>query len=165
MFNCLLCSKDCTSYKDLSQHIERQHQSADESTLASLSKAIARPPAKIVASHCPFQCGWEEKPRPEASKEPSDIVQVVDIATFRRHVAGHMEQLALFAVPRGILTTDRQADDGQAVAVSVRKSAEAIAASLPLNQQSAASLSTFETEPEHSGKLTLFSESVIVLIL
>jgi len=156
MFNCLLCSKDCNSHKDLSQHLERQHQSADESTLASLSKAIARPPAKIPANHCPFQCGWEQKTRPEASNEPSNTVQVVDIATFRRHVAGHMEQLALFAVPRGVLTTDQQVDTGQIITVSVRKSAEAIAASLPLNQQSAASLSTFETDPEHSGKFTGF---------
>lgn len=54
---------------------------------------------KIPATACPFCERWDSILK-EANPKSSDGILVVTPAQYRHHVGAHMEQLALFAIPR-----------------------------------------------------------------
>ena len=71
---------------------------------------------KIPAAACPL-CDWDVI-LSELNKEvPSTEILVVTSEQFRRHLGGHMEQLALFALPRSYKDEDEHADSNEAAAV------------------------------------------------
>lgn len=56
---------------------------------------------KLRPSACPFCDEWETKLRELNTYMSSDDILVVTTEQFRHCVGSHMEQLALFAIPRG----------------------------------------------------------------
>jgi len=83
--------------------MSRRHPgSFTEVQLPALVQKCQRPHAKIPASACPFCTEWEvllrQKNSTRESLDPSSVL-VVEAREFSKHVAFHMEELALFALP------------------------------------------------------------------
>jgi tetratricopeptide (TPR) repeat protein len=74
----------------------------------ALSEASRRPIDRIPASECPFCQEWEAKLRLANSNISADEIVVVTPIQFRQHVGAHMQQLALFSIPRGFLEDDAE---------------------------------------------------------
>lgn len=88
------------------------HGQFSQNQLQSLESAGRKYPTIIKAQSCPFCNDWsvalrEKRISAGQATEGKDIV--VDIGRFRKHLAAHLEQLAIFAIPRA--TEDE--DDGQ----------------------------------------------------
>jgi len=81
-------------------------------------EASQQPADRISASDCPFCKDWEIKLRRENPNIPVNETIVVSPAQFRHHVGSHMQQLALFAIPRGYLE-EETADVNSAASVAV----------------------------------------------
>ncbi|OCL11416.1 hypothetical protein AOQ84DRAFT_423590, partial [Glonium stellatum] len=106
---CLLCGVDpFRSYDKFSSHIHAAHPEMWDH-LKDVTQASQQPLQLIPAIECPFCSDWELKLREDqmrrleasgASLNTTDII-LVNAQNFRRHVGLHMEQLALFAIPRG----------------------------------------------------------------
>ncbi|KAH7093791.1 hypothetical protein FB567DRAFT_181120 [Paraphoma chrysanthemicola] len=107
-YHCIVCSgQEFRTQSRFVSHIERQHpvlleNSAKEFVLQISKKALR----DIPASECPFCSNWEEQlrakvgiaERKEISMAQSDEIHVTP-SVFKRHVAAHLEELALFAIP------------------------------------------------------------------
>ena len=106
-------------------HVKGSHPGFAESEAQLLDQASRRPLDLIPAADCPFCDEWEQKIRAampqkqegttggamavaEDDQTPADII-VVEHNQFRKHVGSHMEQLALFAIPR--TTTDPEEEE------------------------------------------------------
>ncbi|TVY88147.1 putative E3 ubiquitin-protein ligase, partial [Lachnellula willkommii] len=72
-----------------------------------------KPVVKISPADCPFCDDWEKRLRDVNKHIPLSETLVVTPTQFKHHVGAHMEQLALFAIPRGY-TEDGEADSGNA---------------------------------------------------
>ena len=83
-----------------------------------MCEASQQPADRISASDCPFCKDWEIKLRRENPNIPIDETIVVSPAQFRHHVGSHMQQLALFAIPRGYLE-EETVDVNSAASVAV----------------------------------------------
>jgi tetratricopeptide (TPR) repeat protein len=85
----------------LENHISTQHASKfTEAQLPAVLKLGQQPLVQIPVAACPFCEGWELELR-KTNPQVNDDTLFVPPVLFRRHVAYHMEQLALFAIPRG----------------------------------------------------------------
>lgn len=122
---CTLCRAGSFRSSDLFRaHVDEAHPSLTESETHLLSQASRRPLNLIPATDCPFCDEWEAKIRASIQKQEgtttgsapatrvtelpegacedqsrTDVI-VVECSQFRKHVGLHMEQLALFAIPR-----------------------------------------------------------------
>ncbi|KAH6861233.1 hypothetical protein B0T12DRAFT_479964 [Alternaria alternata] len=105
---CDFCGKgDFRSLKIFKDHVRSRHmQSIKDDQLDALSKASRRSIDRIPASDCPFCQEWEVKLRLANPDISADEIVVVTPIQFRHHVGSHMQQLALFSVPRGFLEDD-----------------------------------------------------------
>jgi len=79
-----------------------------ESQLTALAARSARPLQRIKASACPL-CDYEAIVRRKLDLDPRTEQITVSIRTFRNHLGRHLEQLALFVLPKEEVT--EQADD------------------------------------------------------
>lgn len=118
-WTCCFCNRDGFHSLDRFQkhmpHHHEQHITDDQ--LAALCEASRRPVDKIPALDCPFCTEWEEKLRQNnPTINESEVVMVMP-HQFRKHVGAHMQQLALFAIPRGYIEGDGDAGSGASVAV------------------------------------------------
>jgi tetratricopeptide (TPR) repeat protein len=77
--------------------------------LDALCEASRRSVDRIPASDCPFCLEWEAKLRLANPNISADEIVVVTPTQFRHHVGAHMQQLALFSIPRGFLEDDADA--------------------------------------------------------
>ncbi|RFU27564.1 hypothetical protein B7463_g8786, partial [Scytalidium lignicola] len=93
-------------------HVEQVHAVLDVNQLGVLLQTSQRHLDAIPAGDCPFCEEWEQSLRtvmedentaldPLKNNQSGDII-TVDLQQFRHHVAFHMEQLAIFAIPRDI---------------------------------------------------------------
>lgn len=85
------------------QHLER-HMAAAHQEFTSAERQIlldgsARPLSEIPATHCRL-CPWEEALQPLNETSAAHSVISVTPQEFKKHLAWHLEQLALFALPR-----------------------------------------------------------------
>ena len=116
------CCRFCTSQPfsseaKLSNHLRHRHpQVSDLSQLSALIKASRQSVDKIPAAACPL-CDWDVTLSELNEQVPSTEILVVTSEQFRRHLGGHMEQLALFALPRSYKDEDEHADSNEAAAV------------------------------------------------
>ena len=99
-------------------HLRSRHAAmVTESQLPALMNVSQRPVETILVSSCPF-CDDAETKILSANPHLEKGKILVDPTVFARHVAPHMEQLALFAIPRGSgdldndIATDRNSDIG-----------------------------------------------------
>ena len=92
--------------------LQSHHDIIPASQVDAISHQSKRQVSSIPSSDCPFCTKpWAES---DAATGTKDEILVVDIAQFRRHVGHHMQQVAMFALPRFIqdMTTESQAVGG-----------------------------------------------------
>lgn len=107
-YTCRLCQSKAFQLRErYLAHVRKQHPNILEDGEEQLVLDIARTPLDhILAQECPCCSEWVDrlKERAAAASIPSDasdhILSVVPTA-FKRHLASHLEQLALFAIPIG----------------------------------------------------------------
>ena len=97
-----------TSRGDIRLHFAT-HGSFSDDELQALEDDARRVPYHLQASDCPFCDEWADKLRSRVEKlsEHGQATgynhdPMVSAARFKRHVAVHQEQLALFAIPRAM---------------------------------------------------------------
>jgi hypothetical protein len=102
-WRCCFCnSAPCQTREQFNKHVQKHHaEKFTEDQVPALVKVCQKPLDKIRPSACPFCDEWETKLREVNSHMSPDEILVVTTAQFRHHVGSHMEQLALFAIPRG----------------------------------------------------------------
>jgi ankyrin repeat protein len=92
-------------------------QKFNEAQLPALVELSQQSLDRIPATACPLCDDWEKKLREANPHTPKNEVLVVTPAQFRRHVGAHMEQLALFAIPRGYKEDEDAGSSGAAPGV------------------------------------------------
>jgi len=114
-WSCYFCSHTpFSSATDYQNHLQHRHsQSFTEDQFSSLLEMSQRPIVKVSPAECPFCDDWEKRLRAVNTHIPSSETLVVTPNQFKHHVGAHMEQLALFAIPRGYTETG-EADSGNA---------------------------------------------------
>lgn len=118
---CAICQdQQPIPYSAFSQHMSANHPQVPGNHLRGIEEGSRRIPTYLNANDCPFCDDWAEQIRQNADpkgKRPvlpthlSDSPCMVSTVRFKRHVALHQEQLAIFALPRMVEGGD-QADDG-----------------------------------------------------
>lgn len=94
-------------------HFSSVHGSFPQDQLSALAKASCVAPSQFRARDCPFCGDWsiilEQRANPKGKRVDTGTTQDVFVpaAKFKRHVATHQEQLAIFVVPR---SSDPDAD-------------------------------------------------------
>ncbi|EHK41994.1 hypothetical protein TRIATDRAFT_175603, partial [Trichoderma atroviride IMI 206040] len=101
---CILCRSAGFSYLDLQAHILKTHGHFSDAQLTMLQEEGRENPTQFEAQDCPFCDEWAEQllQKSKSGIRPLDSMQrlLVNHYRFKRHVASHQEQLAIFAVPR-----------------------------------------------------------------
>ena len=94
------------SSEGLKTYIGRHHHTViSERQITTIVDQSKRPIDSIPPSECPFWDGlWA---RADTNLTTSDSVLVVDVHQFRRHVGYHLQQIALFALPRLTQNSDQ----------------------------------------------------------
>ncbi len=95
----------------------RHPQFSSPIQLPALIEASRQPTDRIPAAACPL-CHWDVTLRDINTSTPSNETLVVTIGQFRHHLASHMEQLALFALPRSFKGEEEDADSNEAAALT-----------------------------------------------
>ena len=119
---CRFCSRPSfVSETELSTHMRHRHaQFSSPTQLPALIKASRQSVDRIPAKACPL-CHWDATLRDLNKHAPADEILVVTLEQFRKHLGGHMEQLALFALPRKYKDEEENAnshDSHEAAAVA-----------------------------------------------
>lgn len=94
--------------ENFQSHVSARHGELEEAQVAILRSVSQSSPSVIPALDCPFCDEWEQKLRellPDSAAsgrrgDAPETVVTVGPRQFRRHVGAHLQQLALFAVPR-----------------------------------------------------------------
>lgn len=101
-WQCCYCSTEpFADLVDFEEHMETKHGGEfRKEQLSSLAKLSRRPLENIPAASCPF-CDWPTRLRAgEISSQDNGSMDVlVPWRRYRKHVGGHLEQLALSALP------------------------------------------------------------------
>ena len=108
-FTCYLCQKVFSQKGSLSNHLTSGHQlELAGSELEALILQSEEPVDRISASACLICNEWKstlEHPKHDAKRlflnDGKEVEPYGTINAFRRHLGRHMEQLALFALPKG----------------------------------------------------------------
>jgi hypothetical protein len=104
-FKCVICTDKLFDNKPkYLSHVHQNHpeivEDGDEKALLDVSM---KPLSQIPAQECPCCWDWLDRLKERAASQgfsasPHDII-TVSPTDFKRHLASHLEQLALFAVP------------------------------------------------------------------
>lgn len=142
--------------------MHHKHSQIGEEQLVALVDAGRRPNAFLKALDCLFCDTWdvylrnkEHPPRPPQEPVPVDLIK------FRRHVGSHMQDLALFATPRGYLEGDGDADSAaSARAAGAGKNSASVARSrIALSMDSYDTAPYFEP-PKSSGNVEAYALAI-----
>ncbi|RDL42221.1 uncharacterized protein BP5553_02200 [Venustampulla echinocandica] len=116
-WKCYFCSHSSfTSSGDYKSHLKHRHSSSFfEDQIPVLLGMSQRPAITASPADCPFCDDWETRLRKINLHIPASETLVVTSNQFKHHVGAHMEQLALFAIPRGY-TEEGSADSNIAEA-------------------------------------------------
>ncbi|ERF76351.1 hypothetical protein EPUS_09435 [Endocarpon pusillum Z07020] len=105
---CRLCQNKAFQIRErYLAHVRKQHPNMLEDGEEQLVLDIARKPLdQIPAQECPCCSGWIDRLRERAAaagipSDASDHILSVVPTVFKRHLASHLEQLALFAISIG----------------------------------------------------------------
>lgn len=101
-WQCQICSDQFGTADHLESHVKRMHADAlDSSQLETFVETCSRPLDSSSANDCDF-CDWASRlsalPKDAGHKAKADLT--VPTARFLKHLARHMEQAALFSLPR-----------------------------------------------------------------
>lgn len=96
---CSICSGSFPSMDELKKHINQQHRHAVSALqISALIDQSKRPVGSIKPEECPF-CDNSWAKTGSGPTTDNEIV-VVDVDHFRQHVGRHLQNVALFALPR-----------------------------------------------------------------
>ncbi|KAL1616597.1 hypothetical protein SLS54_008332 [Diplodia seriata] len=108
--SCQLCHNTYTSENEFQKHVTSKHSMKASSTqLTALTRAALHQKEEVGAGECPFCDEWENALRSVNEHIPEDQPVLVPRQQYRRHVAHHMENLALFAITPHIAESDEEA--------------------------------------------------------
>lgn len=103
-YTCVWCRSAIFSHTDFQGHILKVHGDFSDAQLQMLQEGGRKCPTQFEARDCPFCDEWAEKllQKSTSGSQPFNSTQgiLVNHKRFKRHVASHQEQLAIFAVPR-----------------------------------------------------------------
>jgi hypothetical protein len=110
-YKCFLCpNKVYQQEKKYISHLKSEHPKMLDYGEEQAGRELARKPlAQIPASDCPCCSDWVDRLKErliQTNGVTSNETLAVTPTVFKRHLAGHLEQLALFAVPIGAATSD-----------------------------------------------------------
>jgi len=96
---CSRCSDPFASSDSLERHINQHHsESISGRQIRTIIEQSKRPIESIQPSECPFcDSSWAKADQSDTTTEG---VLVVDLDQFRRHLGHHLQQVALFSLPR-----------------------------------------------------------------
>jgi hypothetical protein len=105
-YTCRLCQKTFQLRERYLTHVQKQHPDMLEDGEQQPVLDIARKPLdQIPAQECPCCSEWVDRLKERAVAgmpfDASDHILGVVPTVFKRHLASHLEQLALFAIPIG----------------------------------------------------------------
>ncbi|KAH6719114.1 hypothetical protein BKA61DRAFT_473803, partial [Leptodontidium sp. MPI-SDFR-AT-0119] len=114
-WRCYFCShypfENSDSYQ---RHLASHHpESFVKAQLPALLEMSQKALSKLSPTDCPFCDDWEQRLRIINPHIPATEALAVTPSQFQHHLGAHMEQLALFAIPRGY-TEEGEADSGNA---------------------------------------------------
>jgi len=132
---CVLCSLGPLPSNELRKHVSETHGPFPADQLEMLLDAGREATIKFKARDCPFCDEWAATLQARAN--PEETVHITS-SRFKRHVAAHQEQLAIFAMPRAIEEKGTPGSGSVGASVSER-------VSLP-------SLSGNDTDQERAGE-------------
>lgn len=106
-YSCVLCSLGPIPAAELRKHVSETHGTFSADQLGMLLDAGQEAIANLKAGDCPFCDDWAAALEARAGSKDGPIVgpkQVVHVKAgrFKKHVAAHQEQLAIFALPRAV---------------------------------------------------------------
>lgn len=91
---CCLCKFSSDQQSEVTMHLEQHHpETLSTEPTDTMTYMTSRPLDYLDASRCPL-CDWDK------SLASRNSVTTVSCASFMGHLAQHLEQLALFAIPR-----------------------------------------------------------------
>ncbi|KAK4212994.1 hypothetical protein QBC37DRAFT_464736, partial [Rhypophila decipiens] len=109
-YACTLCSAhEPVSHDVFLHHMTVHHPQVSGHQLRAVGDVSRQPPTHFDANDCPFCDDWADQIRQRADPKgerpatvsfPPDDPTLVSATRFKRHVALHQEQLAIFALPR-----------------------------------------------------------------
>lgn len=107
---CIVCDEGpFMTRKGFIAHVESYHTEMKPDQISTIANAGQHPLKAIPARDCPFCDEWvdtlkatiqEQTQLHDCAKDGLEEVLVVEPQTFRRHVTFHLQQLALFSLPR-----------------------------------------------------------------
>jgi RNA recognition motif-containing protein len=118
LYVCKLCGLQHPTTKLLQRHIIDEHGPYSNEEIQSLIEHGRLVPSQLKAQSCPFCDDWASilshrrhgtDGQASSSTEQADIL--VSLTHFKRHVATHQEQLAIFAVPRMVEDEEERSPD------------------------------------------------------
>ncbi|KAI0205182.1 hypothetical protein F4808DRAFT_274939 [Astrocystis sublimbata] len=103
-YQCSICGEKSSSGREgLQQHLNSRHGGLSSEQLLPLTDAGIRAPNFFRPQDCPFCEDWVVRLQGKAEEMGSSFLNLkVSMSRFKRHVAAHQEDLALFAMPRNI---------------------------------------------------------------
>lgn len=105
---------------DFRSHLRHHAPCSTPEQIALLARACQQSMDRIPATSCPL-CDWESSLRIQNASALNDEILVVTPQQFRRHLGRHLEQLALFALPRNY-KEDGTGDSNKAVPIAESQS-------------------------------------------
>lgn len=103
-YSCILCKSGGFSIVALQAHILKAHGNFSDAQIKILQEEGRENPTRYEARSCPFCDDWAEilLQKTKSGIQSLDSMQgiLVNHSRFKRHVASHQEQLAIFALPR-----------------------------------------------------------------
>ncbi|KAK3361686.1 hypothetical protein B0T24DRAFT_642166 [Lasiosphaeria ovina] len=126
-YKCVLCSHGPVPAKALGEHITSDHGPFPADQLSMLLEAGQQAVTKFKARDCPFCDDWADALARKTNLEgklgtPAEEISVT-ASRFKRHVAAHQEQLAIFALPRA---TEEPASSRQGSTASSQSTEESV---------------------------------------
>ncbi|KAI1413447.1 hypothetical protein F5Y13DRAFT_189354 [Hypoxylon sp. FL1857] len=120
---CPLCSEDVGGKASLALHVESSHGNFAAEQISMLAEAGRVVPNHFEAQDCPFCDEWAEVLKSKRHGDDKSLIHMddhmlVSRSRFKRHVATHQEQLAIFVVPK----SSEDAEDAERVSMGSAKS-------------------------------------------
>ena len=114
LWSCAFCDLQTASVDDLESHLKNQHASRlPVEQIVATARQGRVPPQRLPASSCPL-CDYDETLRSRIRNRYPPQQLSIRPEQLRSHLGRHLEQLALFVLPKSALMRDREdADDDQ----------------------------------------------------
>ncbi|KAK3390306.1 hypothetical protein B0H63DRAFT_538563 [Podospora didyma] len=133
-YACTLCQgPKVTSQDNFRAHLVNEHHHFSEQQMETLQDVSRQIPSRFLAEDCPFCDDWGQRiherqlkaqdPKGKWPSEPSTsdaqkTTTLVSATRFKRHVALHQEQLAIFAMSRAAFGGDNEEAPGSNVTLN-----------------------------------------------